>query len=203
MLTGKEIIRQVELGNIYIDNFNPLKINPNSYNLHLDNKLLVYSDVNMKQITYNANQYDKYFCWNGFEKDCYIDAKKDNPTTEIIIPDDGFILLPNQLYLGTTKETTITETCVPCISGRSSIGRLGIAVHVTAGFGDIGFHGKWTLEITAAIPVKIYPDMEICQIYFEEVSGDTGIQYHGRYQYQDDVQASRLFYDTISEMRIE
>ena len=192
MLTGLEIIRQVKLKNIHIDNFDESKINPNSYNLHLGNKLLVYSDI--------IDPTDDGMHNKGVRG--YIDSYENNPTREIEIPDSGLILVPNQLYLSTTVERTFAKNCVPCISGRSSIGRLGISIHVTAGFGDIGFDGKWTLEIGVLVPVKIYPNMEICQIYFEEVEGDSEIKYKGKYQFQDDVQPSKLFIDTITEMRL-
>jgi deoxycytidine triphosphate deaminase len=58
---------------------------------------------------------------------------------------------------------------VPMLEGRSSTGRLGLFIHVTAGFGDIGFAGFWTLEIFCVQPVKIYPDVEICQIYYHDI----------------------------------
>ena len=125
----------------------------------------------------------------------YLDPRKDNPTIEYPIPENGFILYPGALYLGTTMERTFTEKYVPMISGRSSIGRLGIDIHKTEGFGDIGFDGKWTLEIVATVPVLVYPGMEICQIYFESPEGPTGIKYHGRYQNQEDVERSRFFLD--------
>ena len=197
MLTGLEIIRQVKLKNIHIDNFDESKVNPNSYNLHLGNKLLIYSDIIAPETPMSTARRISIQGVKG-----YIDAYEDNPTKEILIPDDGYILMPNQLYLGTTVERTFAKNCVPCISGRSSIGRLGISIHVTAGFGDIGFDGKWTLEIGVLVPVKIYPNMEICQIYFEEVEGDSEIKYKGKYQFQDDVQPSKLFIDTIAEMRL-
>lgn len=166
MLTGSEICNQVELGNIRISGFDKSKINPNSYNLTLNNTLLTY-------------------------KDEVIDFKKNNPTKRIIIPKEGLVLRPNTLYLGKTNERCFTNKFIPMLNGRSSIGRLGICIHITAGFGDIGFDGTWTLEITAAHPVRIYPDIEICQICYFAPCGETEIQYDGRYQNQEDVTASR------------
>ena len=169
MLTGQEILNNIQKGHIEISNFDIKRLNPNSYNLRLMNKLKYYD-------------YDRY-----------IDSKLDNLMKEIEIPETGLVLQPGVLYIGSTIESTYTDKFVPMLSGRSSIGRLGIDIHKTAGFGDIGFNGKWTLEIAATIPVKIYPEMEICQIYFDEPTGDANIMYNGRYQNQSEPVGSRLF----------
>ena len=166
MLTGEKILEEIKNGRIEMNPFDPAKINPNSYNLTLNNTLLVYQDE-------------------------VLDYKKQNPTNKILIPDNGLILYPGQLYLGSTNEETYTKYYIPMLNGRSSIGRLGITIHITAGFGDIGFRGKWTLEITVARKVKVYPNMEICQQCWFIPAGKTTIQYEGRYQNQDDVTASR------------
>lgn len=170
MLTGDEIINYVNKGDIFISNFNRDKVNPNSYNLTLNNTLKVY-DLGPNE---------------------YLDIKQPPKTKALTIPEDGLVLYPGFLYLGSTNEKTACNDLIPCIDGRSSIGRLGIFTHVTAGFGDIGFHGKWTLEITVVHPVKIYPNMEICQIYFYKPDGETKIQYHGKYQYQDEATESKI-----------
>ena len=81
------------------------------------------------------------------------------------------MLQPNQLYLGRTVERTETHNLVPMIEGRSSIGRLGLFVHVTAGFGDVGFCGYWTLEMFAVQPVRIYAGVAICQIFYHDIHG--------------------------------
>ena len=140
ILSGKEIQKRIN-NDIIIEPFIEQRINPNSYNLSLHNELLLY-------------------------KDSILDMKKDNRVDRIIIPSSGLILNPNRLYLGRTVEYTETKNLVPMLEGRSSIGRLGLFVHVTAGFGDVGFKGYWTLEIFCVQPVKIYPNVEICQIYF-------------------------------------
>lgn len=173
MLTGAEIKRLIEIGDIRISDFSEDQLNPNSYNLRLGNKLLVY-DINLE---------------NGE----YLDSKKKNPTKEIIIPEEGYILQPGVFYLGTTMETTYAKNHIANIDGRSSAARLSLEVHRTAGFGDIGFEGTWTLEMTTMLPLKIYPGQEICQVYFETPEGDTSIQYHGRYQGQNGTTASRLY----------
>ena len=166
MLTGKEILKQIKKGNIVIEPFDKRRINPNSYNITLSNELLVYDNE-------------------------MLDAKKKNTTKTIIIPEDGYVLQPNKLYLGRTNEYTKTKKFVPCISGRSSIGRLGICVHITAGFGDVGFEGTWTLEITCVHPVKIYPNMQIGQIYYEKVQGKK-TYYNGKYLGQIKPVASQI-----------
>jgi dCTP deaminase len=181
MLTGNEILRRKEIGDIVIEPFNIEQLNPNSYNLTLNKKLLVYDGNNI---------------FKGDEKwEPYLDSREDNKTKEIIIPEYGLKLQPNTLYLGSTNEYTETNNLVPGINGRSSIGRLGIFVHVTAGFGDIGFKGYWTLEILVVHPVIIYPDMKICQIFYDTADGDTSIQYRGKYQNNTGVEASKIYID--------
>lgn len=156
MLTGPEIIRQRELGNITIEPFNPQIIGSNSYDLTLGPKLMGYCTVQE------------------------LDMKRNNMTWELEIPEEGYVLQPGELYLGVTNEVAGSNAFVPCVSGRSSTGRLGIFVHITAGFGDVGFVNRWTLEITCVKPVRIYKNVRICQIYFEETVG-TYKQYEGRY----------------------
>lgn len=168
MLSGEEILREIEEGNIIIKPFDKKQINPNSYNLKLGKELVVY-------------------------KEDVLDSKKQNATETIIIPEEGLVLEPNKLYLGKTVEHTETDKYVPMLNGRSSIGRLGITIHVTAAFGDVGFKGTWTLEIFTLKPVRIYPNMEICQICYYPVIGDTNIKYQGKYLNQQDVTASRLY----------
>lgn len=178
-LTGLEILKQVELGNIEIDPFDKNRLNPNSYNVRLAPELKVYK-------CNSINPDDGTPC-------IILDSKKKNETERIYIPDDGLLLMPGILYLGRTVERTHTKHYMPIIDGRSSNGRLGITIHATAGFGDIGFNGTWTLEIFVIHPVIVYSFMEIAQISFEEPIGDTGYQYRGRYFGQMDVTESRSF----------
>jgi len=168
ILSGIEIENRINKGDIEITPFDKSLINPNSYNLRLYEKLLVYTDD-------------------------ILDMKKSLNTTEIIIPADGLVLHPGKLYLGRTFEHTVTHKFVPMIEGRSSIGRLGICIHITAGFGDIGFNGYWTLEIQCIQPVIIYPMIEICQIFYHTIS-DQYVTYKGsKYQNNQGIQPS-LFY---------
>ena len=100
-----------------------------------------------------------------------------------------------ELYLGRTMEYTETQNLVPMLEGRSSVGRLGLFVHITAGFGDVGFKGYWTLEIFCVQPIKIYPSIEICQIFYHSVEGDYIPYQSGKYQGNKDIQTSMLYKD--------
>ena len=122
-----------------------------------------------------------------------LDMREKNETIEFEIPEDGYVLQPGVLYIGRTIERTWTDKFIPMINGRSSGGRLGISIHICAGFGDIGFDGTWTLEITAVEPVKIYPNAEVAQVCFFNPSGKVGSLYRGRYYHQEDATASRFY----------
>ena len=172
ILSGKEI--QKRLGtDIIIEPFNEKQINPNSYNLRLHNELLVYEDRTI------------------------VDRKKEKKTKRIMIPEDGLVLEPGELYLGRTCEHTETlNGLVPMLEGRSSIARLGMFVHVTSGFGDVSFANYWTLEICVVRPIKIYPLVEVCQIYYQELKGEYE-HYTGKYQKTNSIDSSMLYKDFI------
>lgn len=169
ILSGKEIKNRLGK-DIYIEPYNENQLNPNSYNLRLHNELLVYEDS-------------------------VLDMKKENKAKSIIIPPEGLLLEPGKLYLGRTVEYTRADTHVPMLEGRSSIGRLGLFIHVTAGFGDVGFSGFWTLEIFCVQPIRIYPDVEICQIYYHSIEGDYDKYSSGKYQNNRGIQPSLLYRD--------
>jgi dCTP deaminase len=170
ILSGLEIVRQIEAGAISITPFERRLVNPNSYNLRLHNELLVYTDE-------------------------VLDMKRPLGTKKMEIPSDGLVLRPGVLYLGRTYERTSTDSFVPMLEGRSSVGRLGLYVHVTAGFGDVGFSGYWTLEIQCVQPVRIYPMAEICQIYYHTIRGDFERYGDGKYQDNTDIQPSLSYRD--------
>ena len=169
ILSGKEIERNIG-GKIIIEPYEPSRLNPNSYNLTLHNELLVYEDA-------------------------LLDMKKCNETRRLTIPEEGLVLEPNRLYLGRTNEFTKTDGFVPMLEGRSSTGRLGLFIHVTAGFGDVGFAGYWTLEIFCIQPIRIYPNAEICQIYYHSILGDYEPYRSGKYQNNHDIQPSLMYRD--------
>ena len=170
ILSGNEILKRMEGNRIKIEPFEKKLVNPNSYNLRLHNELMVY-------------------------KEKALDMKKKNEIEKIVIPEEGLLLSPGRLYLGRTLEYTETHDCVPMLEGRSSIGRLGLFVHVTAGFGDVGFKGFWTLEISCIQPVRIYAGVGICQIFYHTIEG-TYEEYHSdKYQNNQGIQPSLLYKD--------
>ncbi len=172
ILSGLKIKEELNK-NIFIEPYDESKLNPNSYNLSLFDELVVYDED-------------------------VLDMKKEHKTKTIKIPEEGLLLEPNKLYLGRTNEFTRTENYVPMLEGRSSIGRLGLYIHVTAGFGDVGFKGFWTLEIHCVEPIRIYPNVEICQIYYHKIDGDY-VPYVGSYQENEGIQQSMLFKGFINE----
>ena len=110
-------------------------------------------------------------------------------------PPDGLLLEPGTLYVGRTLEYTKTTSFVPMLEGRSSIGRLGLFIHVTAGFGDVGFAGFWTLEIFCVQPIRIYAGVEICQIYYHTIEGEYDLYKSKKYQNNKGIQSSMLYKD--------
>ena len=123
----------------------------------------------------------------------FLDVTEDTPTKEIIIPEDGLILKPNELYIGRTAEFTKTYGFVPVLTGKEELAAVGMEIHVTAGFGDNGFEGTWTLEIVCANPTIVYPGMPIGQIYYYPLIGNASIEYRGKYFRQIDPTSSRLY----------
>jgi dCTP deaminase len=105
-------------------------------------------------------------------EDRILDAKKHNKITEFEIAAEGLVLYPGTLYLGVTQEYTETHNAVPFLEGKSSVGRLGIDIHATAGKGDVGFCNHWTLEISCTQPVRIYAGMPIGQLIYFAVEGE-------------------------------
>ncbi len=173
ILSGKEIIKR-QGKDIEITPFNLDQVNPNSYNLRLHNEMLVYDED-------------------------VLDMKKQNAYHKIIIPEDGLLLTPGKLYLGRTVEHTRTDRFVPMLEGRSSVGRLGLCIHITAGFGDVGFNGFWTLELYCVQPIRIYPNVEICQIYYHTIDGDYDKYESGKYNNNESVQPSMLYKDFLKK----
>lgn len=169
ILTGPEILAR-RGKDIVIEPFDSKLVNPNSYNLRLHNELRVYTEMPL-------------------------DMKKDNPAEKIMIPEEGILLEPGKLYLGRTLEYTETNNLVPMLEGRSSVGRLGLFIHVTAGFGDTGFSGYWTLEIQCVHPIRIYAGVEICQIFYHTVAGAVVPYKSGKYQKNAGIQTSRMWMD--------
>ncbi len=152
ILTDHTIIDEINKGNIKIEPYNPSNLGTNSYDLSLSDKLLLYTERTL-------------------------DVKNKNPSASLIIPEDGIVLQPNLLYLASTVEYTETIRHVPVIQGKSSLGRLGLFVHVTAGFGDVGFKGHWTLELVCVQPIRIYAGMKIAQLVYHTITEMPKVSY--------------------------
>lgn len=152
ILTDHTITAEINNGNIVVEPFIPENLGTNSIDLTLYNTLILYTDS-------------------------ILDVRKKNLSAPMIIPAEGLILQPNVIYLASTVEYTETLRHVPVIQGKSSLGRLVLFVHVTAGFGDVGFKGHWTLELVCVQRIKIYPGMKIAQIVYHEISEMPKISY--------------------------
>ena len=169
MLTAQAICDAIDAGEIDIKPFNRERLGPNSYDLSLHNELLIY-------------------------KDAILDMKKDNHVERIKIPDDGYLLQPGTLYLARTQEWTASDYYVPMLEGRSSVGRLGLYADITAGFGNLGSSGCWTLELSCVQPLVIYAGVRICQVYFLTTQGERILQPEkNRYKDAEDIQPSLLW----------
>ncbi len=156
MILSDQAIREaIAAGDIVIEPFHDDALGTNSYDVHLGKALATYRDE-------------------------ILDAKKHNQIDPIEIPEDGYVLLPGKTYLGVTQEYTESHRHVPFLEGKSSVGRLGIDIHATAGKGDVGFCNHWTLEISVSQPVRVYEGMPIAQLIYFEVRGEVGTLYSAK-----------------------
>jgi dCTP deaminase len=146
ILFDTRILEEVRKGRIVVRPFRRTCLGTNSYDVHLGPYIATYVDGGL-------------------------DARKANEVVEVRMPKTGYVLVPGQLYLGVTEEYTETHGFVPFLEGKSSVGRLGIDIHSTAGKGDEGFCNHWTLEMSVKVPVRIYPGMPIGQLIYFEISG--------------------------------
>ncbi|NEA60178.1 dCTP deaminase [Streptomyces sp. SID13666] len=169
ILTGPEITAATHDGRLRIAPFEPAQVNPNSYNIRLGPTLLTYTEP-------------------------VLDTRSPNPTRAHDITDGGFVLQPGQLYLGHTLEEVGSDTFVPLLFGRSSVGRLGLFVEITAPIGDLGFFGQWTLMLTPVRRLRVYAGMKIGQIMFFVAAGPVDL-YAGKYQDAVGPQPSRAWRD--------
>ncbi len=160
ILSGKEIIKERAAGRILIDPFRPENVGPNSVDLTLGPIIKTYVRRSPCKV---------------------IDPRELQETVEHYIGPSGFVIEPGCVYLGCTVEKAGSDYYLPEIDGRSSWGRLGVSVHLTAGRGETGWTGKhWTLEITAVYPTLVRVGDRFCQIYFQVVQGEISL-YRGRY----------------------
>jgi len=153
ILSDKAILRSIAQGEIVIEPFDRACLGSNSYDVHLGASLAVYEAE-------------------------VLDARKHNSVRRFEIPEEGYVLQPGQLYLGVTQEYTETHQQVPFLEGKSSVGRLGIDIHATAGKGDVGFCNYWTLEISCSLPVRVYAGMPIGQLIYFALDGEVENRYN-------------------------
>jgi dCTP deaminase len=163
ILSDTRILEEIEKGTIGIKPYDRSCLGSNSYDVHLGKTLATYTNH-------------------------ILDAKQHNQIEYFEIPEEGFVLYPHIFYLGVTDEYTETHAHVPFLEGKSSTGRLGIDIHATAGKGDVGFCGHWTLEISVKQPVRVYAGMPIGQLIYFPVEGPIEIAYNkkanAKYSYQ-------------------
>lgn len=152
ILSDRKIREALADGSIVIRPYREDCLGTNSYDVHLGPYLAVY-------------------------REAALDARRANQVQEFRIPPAGFVLIPGQLYLGVTEEYTETHGYVPFLEGKSSVGRLGIDIHSTAGKGDEGFCNYWTLEMSVKLPVRVYAGMPVGQLIYFEISGDVERSY--------------------------
>ena len=184
VFSDKDIKDAIKAGIIGIDPYFEKDVQPASVDLHLDKKLLIFNNSNAP----------------------YIDLKKELPDLNepiIIKGDEPFIIHPGDLVLGSTLEKiSIPNDMVARIEGKSSLGRLGLLIHSTAGFVDPGFNGNLTLELAnvSRLPITLYYGMRIGQISFQKMVSEAEKPYgspelKSRYQGQLDPTESRVFKD--------
>ncbi len=155
ILSDARILEEMEKGTIVVSPYDRSCLGSNSYDVHLGKFLAIYTDE-------------------------VLDAKKHNTIEHFEIPEEGFVLQPDIFYLGVTEEYTESHAHVPFLEGKSSTGRLGIDIHATAGKGDVGFCGNWTLEISVKKPVRVYAGMPIGQLIYFPVDGEILVPYNSK-----------------------
>lgn len=160
ILTGNEISRHVAEGHISIDPFDEALLNPNSYNYRLGPTLLESRNATL---------------------DAASNALSSWRTRRI--PPEGFVLQPGRYYLGTTVEIIGSPHFVPLLIGRSSMGRLGLFLQISADLGQLGAVHCWTLEMVAVQPLRVYAGMRIGQVSFWRAIGQVGT-YSGYFGHQ-------------------
>lgn len=160
ILTGPAIKTAAKKGDICLQPFDASNLNPNSYNYHLGDVLLML-------------------------------GRGGKPLRTIRLPPNGIVLKPAKVYLGSTLEVIGSEKYVTLLLGRSSIGRLGIFLNVTADLGHLGSLSRWTLEMTVVQPVRVYPRMKIGQVSFWLTDGCSAHRYRGRYHRDENPVSNR------------
>lgn len=224
ILVKQQLIENIKNGNI-IFNGDIDNIGPNSIDVTLSPILRTYQkmleikfgennylipkksftkyfgkSINTEYYELKEYEYEKFMKF--LEKRKYLedfkllDLKKQNKIETTYIIKDNVVLLPGLFYLGSTNEICGSEKFVPMYEGRSSTARLGLQSHISAGFGDIGFINKWTLEINVLMPLKIYPNFRIGQVYFYDIKKDIKVElYKGKYCENNEAKESLIYKD--------
>lgn len=198
VLLGSQIIEQVKSGHIIIEPFNENHVGPNSIDVTISNKLITYVPA---RVAY-TKKWGYVVLPIENPETILLDMASENQYYELEIPEEGLVLSPGLLYLGSTNERAGSDYFIPMYEGRSSIARLGIQSHISAGFGDIFFKSNWTLEITVVHHTKIYPNSRIGQVYFHAVDSEAlesliamNKYYNGKYTDQPGPQISKSYLD--------
>ena len=155
ILTYHEIIKSVKNGDIHVTPFEENMVNPNSYDYRIDYKLLEIEDLP-------------------------VDPKKQTSYHEIDFTDDGYVLSPNKTYLANTYEEIGSDIFVPLLIGKTSLGRLGLFLQITA-------------ELKAVQPLKIYPMMRVGQVSFWKTEGSADMRYNGKYSKFSIAKSSEIY----------
>ncbi len=172
ILSGPAIHAAHLAGDIRISPFNTAQVNPASYDLTLGDELCVYArpgvDRSREHGIYSRSELLP-------EPPFVLDACKENASYRARLDRKGFVIGQQRVVLLHTAETVFARKHAWVVDGKSSLGRLGLAIHVTAGYGDPGFDGQVTLEVVAlGEPVRIYPGMRIAQVRFMPVVDEYG-----------------------------
>lgn len=157
VLVDRDVESCIKSGSIVITPYDRKHLGTNSYDVHLADMLKVYTDP-----------------------DEPLDAREPRETMELPIGEHGRVLYPEELYLASTIEYTESHDHLPILNGKSSLGRLGLSIHVTAGTGDVGFKGYWTMELFVIRPLRVYPGMAIGQLLWFTASDRPEVPYHSK-----------------------
>lgn len=197
ILSDREILAAVDRGEIVIDPFDAEQLGGNSYDVRLAPVLRVHAvestaeavDELRGRIGDEIGRELRAFTYHELVRPpssphervrSDVDMAVEPPTIDVRIPETGILLIPGILYLGSTVEYTETHRHVPYLDGRSSVGRLGVSIHVTAGRGDVGFCNHWTMELWVVQPVRVYPRVKIGQLTYHTVAGEVARVYAGK-----------------------
>lgn len=182
ILSDTEILAAMERGEIVIDPFDISQLGGNSYDVRLAPVLRVYATKAVltahhqwgAEVGDEILRYGQRRDWLRTSTEALfqdLDCAKEPTIINVFIPEQGLLLVPGILYLASTVEYTETYNHVPYLDGRSSVGRLGISIHVTAGRGDHGFRNHFTLEMSVVQPVRIYAGIKIGQLTYHKIFG--------------------------------